>query len=53
MSRPAARSSGTTRLAMVPVPPVTSSGMFMVIFLSCHIRGRSLVEMRTIDDKEM
>jgi hypothetical protein len=53
MSRPALRRSGTTRLPMLPVPPVTSRGAFMVEFLSCHIRGRSLVDIPTIEHEEM
>jgi hypothetical protein len=53
MSLPASRSSGTTRLPMLPVPPVTRRGAFMVEFLSCHIRGRSLVDITTREHEEM
>jgi hypothetical protein len=38
---------------MLPVPPVTSTGAFMVFFLSCHIRGRSPVDIATMESKEM
>jgi hypothetical protein len=38
---------------MVPVPPVTSKGEFMVVVLSCHNRRCSLVDTPTIETEEM
>jgi len=35
------------------VPPVTSRGAFMMVFLPCHNRGRSLVDITTNDLEEM